>query len=788
MAHKTNLSGRQHSYRFFLSCLIALALGLLACREYHPLEAEFRVNTDQVRTTLAGTVVDEAGKPVANAAIVAHGQSTVTNEFGYFVLPDILVPKDRALVLARHDGYFTAARAVPATGSGLTEIRLNLLAHGDETSVSASQGGTITRQGKSGSATVKLPAGGMTVNGQPYNGEVRVAARYLDPAEPSFASYFPGDELALRNGGSNTLLVSYGVLQVEMRTPAGEMVQPAPDRPAELSYPIPSTLKQLHSSIPLWYFDEQVGMWVEEGIAHRQGDRYVGTVKHFTPWNLDVPEETATITGEVRCGSRGMRGVVVRVGQSTVVTDAQGQFRRNVPANTEIEVQVIGDRNDDYRSDLIRVAPIAGRESKHVEIQLTAGCEATLTGRLTDQNGKVVPGVVTWVKSEGYAKIVTTLDGSFELSVPAETNIALLLSSWECDSRNSITVRSGAHLSFTELGAQVICGPGPADTTTGSGDSTITDPSDTTQVDPKDTTGATDPTEAFDIARFESLNTRAQLSPDGKYIAVVGHTSEALVLDAQSGAVISSTSIPRNPSWVHAAQFSSDGSRYLVNRFIVDGNEALVIETMTGKILQRFNINAAAYLLPDGMHVLQVDGTRGLSKYSVASGLLLDAFALNGISHDGRAAVASAGMMIYTCELTTGSALTEADLQYRDYNGTALQLSPDASLLGFVSYAQNEFQAMGVGSGVMVNASGITITDQCQYAFHPDSRHILFQMVQGGKSSLVLMNFRTGIVKSAIQLPSSATICGQLSISRDGKRVSAVLREDGKLKLRVWPL
>lgn len=67
-----------------------------------------------------------------------------------------------------------------------------------------------------------------------------------------------------------------------------------------MTFPIPETMRDNPPpTIPLWYFDDESGLWVEEGIATLQGDVYVGEVGHFSWHNLDVPAERVSISGKV---------------------------------------------------------------------------------------------------------------------------------------------------------------------------------------------------------------------------------------------------------------------------------------------------------------------------------------------------------------------------------------------------------------------------------------------------------------------------------------------------------
>jgi hypothetical protein len=83
------------------------------------------------------------------------------------------------------------------------------------------------------------------------------------------------------------------MIAVEMNTPDGDKLKFAEGAQATLEMIIPASMTdKAPSSIPLWYFDEVEGIWKEEGMATKSGDRYVGSVNHFSFWNCDAWFET----------------------------------------------------------------------------------------------------------------------------------------------------------------------------------------------------------------------------------------------------------------------------------------------------------------------------------------------------------------------------------------------------------------------------------------------------------------------------------------------------------------
>jgi hypothetical protein len=235
--------------------------------------------------------------------------------------------------------------------------------------IEANVGGTASLNNGS---SVQIPANGVVrKDGSPYNGQVNVTLRHLDPSDVSFPAVVPGGDLAAqRTDNSGTILYSYGILRVLLRDGNGNDLQLANGKEATIITAISQKQSaDAPATIPLWYFDEQKGLWKEEGEATRQGNQYIGKVKHFTDWNCDVPGTGVEIefvletdgtgskegtvqrtpvdpqnpgdpitTGGIPCTGYPVRKVTVAIGQAWAISDEEGVVRRRVPDNRVLPV------------------------------------------------------------------------------------------------------------------------------------------------------------------------------------------------------------------------------------------------------------------------------------------------------------------------------------------------------------------------------------------------------------------------------------------------------------------
>ena len=163
----------------------------------------------------------------------------------------------------------------------------------------------------------------------------------------------PGDLRAFDVDNQLSLLITYGMIAVELSDASGAEVKIAEGKTATISMPVPaSQLSNAPSTIPLWYFDESKATWIEEGEATRQGNSYVGEVKHFTFWNCDIPTDFIKLCGSIElpnsqdtvnmAGGREVRVTSPTRGTRSAYTNQNGEFCGFVPINETLTLQLIG--------------------------------------------------------------------------------------------------------------------------------------------------------------------------------------------------------------------------------------------------------------------------------------------------------------------------------------------------------------------------------------------------------------------------------------------------------------
>ena len=264
---------------------------------------DFNPEIIQVTASLAGIVYDEAGQPVVGAAVTlndnnSHTYNETTDERGSFVFRQVTMNAAGTFVIAKKDGYFNGSYRFFPKDNSQNYANIKMLSKSAMGTFTASAGGEVSN---AEGIKINFPASSIiTSTGQIYDGNVNVAGRWLDPTADDLGEIMPGNLQGVNSFNQERALASYGMMAVELTDDLGNKLNVGNDKKAELTFPVPDELKaNAPNEIPLWYFNEEYGLWQEEGTATLIGDNYVGQVTHFSFWNCDAPFPLVYVSGTV---------------------------------------------------------------------------------------------------------------------------------------------------------------------------------------------------------------------------------------------------------------------------------------------------------------------------------------------------------------------------------------------------------------------------------------------------------------------------------------------------------
>lgn len=271
---------------FTIISITLLALIASACTET---TKDTVKDSSKETTIISGKICDMEGNNLTDVTVISGDKQIKTDSTGHFSLDVDTLIGNRCVLRIQKEGYFDRIYSKKATDTINYPIQLIKKEQSKFVTLKrfdAKEGAMIEANG----ATVSIPKSGLVKSdGSDYNGTVDIAVVYLSPTgAPAMNPLMPGaDLMAIANDGDTVPLISYGMVNVEMIDEEGNPLQLKEGCEANLKYPAPKGFSS-HDTIPLWYFNEENGLWIEEGYSTRQGDNYVGSVKHFTWWNCDI--------------------------------------------------------------------------------------------------------------------------------------------------------------------------------------------------------------------------------------------------------------------------------------------------------------------------------------------------------------------------------------------------------------------------------------------------------------------------------------------------------------------
>ncbi len=407
-----------------------------------------------------GFVFDQNGDGIEGASVSLGAENTLTNELGYFEIK-ALTRDDLATFKVEANGFFSSFPSIRPIKEKTHQLNIQMQRRELTKTLSSQTGGTATL---SNGSEVSFAANAFeTIDGTAYSGNVNVYSYYLDPTREDLYEVMPGNLTAVNQESEIQLLESFAMLNVELETEAGEALQINQD--AQLVFDIPEALiANAPSEIPLWFFDEQSGYWVEEGKAQLNNGVYVGDVSHFTFWNCDVPNDFIELTGQVvdpRAESV-FQVCVTRVSTGTEIcthTTEDGYFDGFVPNDEDLILNVY----DHCRTPLYtaNIGPYSENTNLGLITVSANSSVSSISGLVVDCDGNPVSNGRVYVKldNDPLAQMITVdADGSFSSLISVCNSTEIIIKAFDLENLIESDALTYPVESNIDIGTVAACG------------------------------------------------------------------------------------------------------------------------------------------------------------------------------------------------------------------------------------------------------------------------------------------------------------------------------------------
>lgn len=411
------------------SILLFVILAISSCHKDEEQTTLGEVTTSTPVTNIAvsgdvlGYVYDEDNNPVANASVSLLSETTMTDQYGVFKFKNVELDAEGTYVRVSKSGYIHGSDMIAAIENTKHTSRIKLLKLDINGTFSASAGGSINVEG--GGQILFSPESIVTDDGNPYTGAVSVTAKRLATDDPTLGDMMPGGLIADAENGATVTLGSLGMIAVELRDGSGNELHIAPGKTAEVTFPIADFQKSdAPTEIKLWSFEENIGKWIEEGTAVRDGDQYKATVSHFSFWNCDAPFPLVNICGKV-IFSDGTPASNLSILIETDLygcgfgwTNEDGSFAGKVPKNQILTIKIYNYLcNNENSITTIEVGPFVNKTILD-DIIIDLPSSYNIEGQVVCGTDPVQEATVIY-KYQGVNYILeSSEDGGFNINIP----------------------------------------------------------------------------------------------------------------------------------------------------------------------------------------------------------------------------------------------------------------------------------------------------------------------------------------------------------------------------------
>jgi len=285
--------------------------------------------------------------------VIPNADAFLTN--GNEILADSVSDENGIVTFSIQDIYITERMSIISDASGFAEMAIglneeqidlsnNILLQPVQAEISFDP--TIENNlSVEDFVLVELPANSLQrADGALATGLVNAELTIINPAID--INLMPGEMITKDVNGEIKPIESFGAITVTFEDADGVELNLTENMQAKINIP---AVGELDGTVPLYYFDNNSGLWIEEGqvelVSGPQGNYYSGMVSHFTTWNADRIYETIFINGCIEDKDQNrLEGVQINsegrdyIGSSSAVTDENGDF--SIPAKMNSTVLI----------------------------------------------------------------------------------------------------------------------------------------------------------------------------------------------------------------------------------------------------------------------------------------------------------------------------------------------------------------------------------------------------------------------------------------------------------------
>jgi len=263
----------------------------------YPSETEETLNT-----SIVGKVFNKNKEPISGASIFlqtsSNSSSTVTNDKGVFEFIETNIKGPIARISIKSNGMFDAFKNIDIQDSLINYTEVLLKPKSTPLTFNSNSNGDISF---SDGSNLVIPKNSIiTQSGEKYEGLVNVYHNIIDPTNSNFSIEIIGGLWGISLNDSIQALTSFGMIQIELEDELGNELNLLNTKEASLTFNIPQSLLNISpEEIPFWFYDENLGIWVEEDIAIKSGNSYEVGLKHFSAFNFDLKDAPFCLSGSI---------------------------------------------------------------------------------------------------------------------------------------------------------------------------------------------------------------------------------------------------------------------------------------------------------------------------------------------------------------------------------------------------------------------------------------------------------------------------------------------------------